>query len=35
MRCEDFFLNPITDWEKQLKGPADRIAWIKNNLENK
>ncbi len=29
VRYEHFFQNPPPDWETILKGPADRIAWIK------
>ena len=29
VRCEHFFDDPLPDWDKQLKGPADRIAWIR------
>jgi hypothetical protein len=29
IRYESFFDRPVPDWERILKGPADRIAWIK------
>jgi len=32
IRYEHFFVNPPTDWDKQLKGPADKIAWIKERF---
>ncbi len=32
IRSEDFFSNPIDDWDKILKGPEDRIVWIKEQL---
>jgi hypothetical protein len=31
-RHESYFRNPAPDWERKLKGPADRIAWIKEHL---
>jgi hypothetical protein len=31
-RHESYFTDPEPDWEKQLRGPADRIAWIKTHL---
>jgi hypothetical protein len=31
-RHESFFRDPAPDWERQLKGPADRIAWIREHL---
>ena len=32
-RHESYFRKPAPDWEKKLKGPADRVAWIKRNLD--
>ncbi len=32
VRYEHFFQNPPLDWERKLKGPADRIAWIKKRF---
>jgi hypothetical protein len=32
LRYDDFFRNPAPDWHKKLKGPADRIAWLKARL---
>lgn len=32
VRYEHFFVNPPVYWDKQLKGPADRIAWIKERF---
>jgi hypothetical protein len=34
-RHESYFRKPEPDWEKRLKGPADRIAWIKEHLTAK
>jgi hypothetical protein len=31
-RHESYFNNPAPDWDKRLKGPADRITWIKQHL---
>jgi hypothetical protein len=31
-RHESYFKDPAPDWERQLRGPADRIAWIKSHL---
>lgn len=31
-RHEAYFKKPAPDWEEQLAGPADRIAWIKTHL---
>jgi len=31
-RHESYFRNPAPDWEQRLRGPADRIAWIKGRL---
>lgn len=31
-RHESYFRNPHPDWEARLKGPADRIAWLKEHL---
>jgi hypothetical protein len=32
IRYEHFFANPPANWDKQLKGPADRIEWIKERF---
>ncbi len=32
-RHESYFRKPAPDWDKRLKGPADRIAWIKDHIE--
>jgi hypothetical protein len=32
-RHESYFRKPAPDWDKRLKGPADRIAWIKKHLD--
>ncbi|MCU0613142.1 MAG: hypothetical protein MUE60_15320, partial [Candidatus Eisenbacteria bacterium] len=32
MRHEGYFKNPAPDWSERLKGPADRIAWLKAHL---
>jgi hypothetical protein len=32
VRYEHFFQNPPPDWETKLKGPADRIDWIKKRF---
>jgi hypothetical protein len=32
LRHESYFRDPAPDWEQKLKGPADRIAWIKTHL---
>jgi len=34
-RHESYFGNPAPDWDKKLKGPADRIAWMKARLGKK
>jgi hypothetical protein len=31
-RHESFFRDPAPGWEQRLKGPADRIAWIREHL---
>jgi hypothetical protein len=31
-RHESYFKDPEPDWDRQLRGPSDRIAWIKNHL---
>jgi hypothetical protein len=31
-RHESYFKLPAKDWDKKLKGPADRIAWMKEHL---
>jgi hypothetical protein len=31
-RHESYFRKPAPDWQKRIKGPADRIAWIKEHL---
>jgi len=33
IRCEEFFSKPVPGWEKQLKGPTDKINWMKKHLE--
>ena len=33
IRYEHFFVNPPTAWDKQIIGPADRIAWIREQFE--
>lgn len=35
VRYEHFFQNPPPDWEMILKGPADRIAWIKERFSRR
>jgi hypothetical protein len=35
IRYENFFDDPPSDWEKTLRGPADRIAWLKKRLQTK
>jgi len=32
MRHEGYFQNPAPDWDTRLKGPADRIQWLKAHL---
>jgi len=32
-RHESYFRKPAQDWDKKLKGPADRIARMKEHLE--
>jgi hypothetical protein len=32
LRHEYYFKNPAPDWDKQLKGPTDRIKWMKEYL---
>lgn len=32
MRYDVYFRNPAPDWHTRLKGPADRIAWLKARL---
>jgi hypothetical protein len=32
-RHESYFRKPKPDWDKNLKGPADRIIWMKRHLE--
>lgn len=32
IRCEGFFDDPIDGWDTTLKGPADRIEWLRDNL---
>ncbi len=34
-RHESYFRKPAPDWDKKLKGPADRVAWIKKHLAPK
>lgn len=33
VRYEHFFADPPEGWERRLKGPADKIAWIKARLD--
>jgi hypothetical protein len=33
IRYETFFDNPPADWDKVLRGPADRIAWLKAKFQ--
>ncbi len=33
IRSEDFFSNPIPDWDKILKGPEDKIIWLKEQVD--
>jgi hypothetical protein len=35
LRHESWFRNPMPDWEQRLKGPADRIEWIKTHIANR
>jgi len=35
IRYEHFFVNPPADWDKQLNGPEDRIAWIKEQFSKR
>lgn len=32
-RHESYFRNPAPDWDKKLKGPPDRIAWMREHLD--
>jgi hypothetical protein len=32
IRHESYFRDPAPDWDRRLKGPADRIAWMKQHL---
>ncbi len=32
IRHESYFRDPDPEWQSKLKGPADRIEWIKENL---
>ena len=32
IRYEHFFNDPPEDWDKHLKGPADRIDWMKERF---
>jgi hypothetical protein len=32
LRHEYYFRDPAPDWDKKLKGPADRINWMKDHL---
>lgn len=32
LRHESYFRDPAPDWERQIRGPADRIAWLRENL---
>ena len=31
-RHESYFRDPAPDWEQRLKGPADRIDWIRTHV---
>ena len=33
IRYEHYFQNPASDWVQQLKGPREKIQWIKTNLD--
>jgi hypothetical protein len=33
IRHESYFRKPAPDWDRKLKGPADRIAWMKEHLQ--
>ena len=33
LRYEYYFKNPPPDWDRKLRGPADRIAWMKKHVE--
>lgn len=35
IRYEHFFSKPPAGWDRQLQGPADKIAWIKERLDKK
>ena len=35
LRHESCFRDPAPDWEQRLKGPADRIDWIRNHIANR
>lgn len=35
VRYEHFFIDPPAGWDKQLQGPAAKIAWIKEQLGKK
>jgi hypothetical protein len=35
LRHESYFRNPAPDWHKKLKGPEDKIAWMKKHLDKK
>jgi len=32
-RHESYFRKPAPDWDKKLKGPADKITWVKKHLQ--
>jgi hypothetical protein len=34
IRYEHFFVNPPENWDRQLRGPVDRIEWIKKRFNN-
>jgi hypothetical protein len=34
LRHESYFGDPAPDWDKRLKGPAERIAWMKKHLDS-
>ena len=32
LRYDVYFRNPAPDWHTRLKGPAERVAWLKEHL---
>ena len=34
-RHESYFRNPAPDWYEKLRGPADKITWLKEQLDNR